>query len=145
MRRTVCCIGFCLLLAACGDDAAVAPGSDVPSSSAPTTYSYVPVESRGGGTYERGIGGGLPEGKVLLLFGKTGDPLTERSDRMLRTSYLSGSISLPTRFVEFQQGAGLSLRYGVITYDTFVLINENGEKLKSIVHPSQTELRSLLQ
>ncbi len=144
LRFGVLCIG-CVALAACGKDAPVEPVANVPvvASSSPSAE-FTAVASDGGGMYKMLEEGEGTEGTMLLFFGKSGDPFTKRTDKILRSLYGSGSVTMHTRYIDYDQSMSVRLQNEVITYDTLVL-RVKGEILKSIVHPSQAELQSLLR
>ena len=106
---------------------------------------FVDVSSKGGGTYKLAVAAEVStETDVVLFFGKSGDPFTKRTDQMLRALYGSGSVAKQTRYIDYDKSMSLRLQNEVITYDTLVL-RVKGEILKSIVHPSQSELQLLLK
>ncbi len=63
---------------------------------------------------------------------------------LISEAVLNDQIRIPTYRVDFSTASSLKIRYGVIVPDTFVLLGAHGEKLQSILHPSDTELRQLL-
>ncbi len=147
MMRQLFGIFLCsALLASCGGDASktlMETGSTVDA--APKTFSM--VRNVRGGVYTRKEVSDVPKGRLLLLFGLSDDPFTKMTDRMLRTLYASGSIAITnsTYYIDYTQAQALRLRHAVVTYDTLVLLDEDGQAIKSIVHPSQAEALKLLR
>ncbi|MDD5055906.1 MAG: hypothetical protein PHZ00_06605 [Candidatus Peribacteraceae bacterium] len=80
----------------------------------------------------------------VLFFAKDADPFSRLSDQRLQTLYGSGSATLSTYRVPFNESADLQLRYGVFVEDTFVLVGTGAERLSLIIHPSEMELKELI-
>lgn len=81
---------------------------------------------------------------MLLFFVQTGDPFTEEHDGILSDAAKTRQLQVLTYRIDFGENSTLRFRYGVIVPDTFVLIDAKGNKLQSILHPSESELRALL-
>jgi len=80
----------------------------------------------------------------VLFFSASGCAFCEQNDALLRQWAASGSLKLPVYKVDFETAAGLKITYTVILRDTFVLVGRNGGKLKSVIHPSEDELKNLV-
>ncbi len=83
--------------------------------------------------------------RAVLFFGMSGDALTERTDAMLRALYSSGSIAIPAYFVEYDNSIAFRLRHGVVTHDTLVSLNTQGDKQSLVIHPTDSELKEFLK
>ncbi len=81
----------------------------------------------------------------ILFFAKDTDPFSKVSDQRLQALYGSGSATISTYRVPFNESAELQLKYGVFVEDTFVLVGTGAERMGLVIHPSETELRKIVE
>ncbi len=131
-----------LLLTACGS----AP--QVPDTATPTSSSGTVVQNlnKGGVTYtdysDRSIGRG--KSSVLFFFRAT-DPFSVRNDAIIRSVYGTGAAVVSTYRVDYPTSTGARLKYGVLIEDTFVLLDAQGQRVASFIHPTDDEIRIILR
>ncbi len=130
-------IALAFVLTACGSNGAELTGDLLVSevalnSSRPEYVPYHPrqIDSRQG---------------AILFFAKETDPYSIEHDQLLRTLYESGAVSVSTYRVDFASATGARLTYGVITEDTFILLDASGERVGAYTHPSSEEIRILVR
>jgi hypothetical protein len=82
--------------------------------------------------------------KAVLFFVSADDPFSLDHHTFITDLYHSGLLSVPVYRVDFETATGTKLAFGVVVSDTFVLLDETGQRTESVIHPSDTELRSLL-
>lgn len=80
----------------------------------------------------------------VLFFAKDTDPFSRLNDQRLKVLYGSGSATISTYRVPFNESAELQLKYGVFVEDTFVLVGTGAERLGLIIHPSAEELKEII-
>ncbi len=103
-------------------------------SSAKAMISYGPYE-------EKKVGNGQ---RAVLFFAAESDPFSKIHDTYIREVVASGSLRIPTYRIEYGSSTGTRLKFGVIVPDTFVLLDGSGNRVSSVIHPTEKELRSLL-
>lgn len=129
-----------LVLVACGGSGvtvadAPASGSGAVATQQKQREKYLPYTERGVNLR----GGGI------LFFAKDGDPFSAAHDKILQALYESGSVSVTTYRVDYGSSTGARLRYGVVVEDTFVLLGPSGERVASLVHPSEEDISILVR
>lgn len=132
-----------LLLVACG------PVGPVETPVVPATESGTVASvnlNKGGVTYteysDRVIGRG--KSSVLFFFRPT-DPFSVRNDAVIRAVYGTGAAVVSTYRVDYPTSTGARLKYGVLIEDTFVLLDAQGQRVASFIHPTDEEIRIILR
>lgn len=82
---------------------------------------------------------------AILFFAKPGDVFSEANDKLLRSLYDAGDVTVSTYRLDFSSATGSRLRYGVIVEDTFVLLDATGERVNAFIHPTPDEVRILVR
>ncbi len=83
--------------------------------------------------------------RTILFFADDDDPFSSDHDEMLRDAAAENRLSVIVYRVDFKTAGNVKLQYGVIIPDTFILLDVSGNRVKSIIHPSDTELQTLLK
>ncbi len=81
----------------------------------------------------------------ILFFYKHHDPFSQKSDATLLTAYASGAAKYSTYRIDLDASTGAALRFGVFVPNTFVLLDQKGDRVGSLVHPTTTELLTFIQ
>lgn len=103
------------------------------SAAADTTYQdYSPYRSLSGSVYG-------------LFFYSSWSPFAVRTDAHLRSLSEGHPLEYPVFKVDFEQFADLAKRFGVTREDAIIVIGSDGEKIRTILHPSKDELKLLLE
>lgn len=93
--------------------------------------------------YEEGfIGDGEP---AILFFHATWCPTCKRADEVLTQWYEEEDFPLSVYQVDYDSAQELKAQYGVTSQHTFVLVDGEGNAVRSLVGPSDSDLRTLLQ
>ncbi len=79
----------------------------------------------------------------ILFFAQTDDPFSLAHEEIILAYAVKKELRLPVFRVDFLNKQ-MKLAYGVIVPDTFIIVDAMGQRLRSIIHPSTTELRTLL-
>lgn len=132
-----------LLLVACGAPAPLPETTPVPATNTGTVAVNL---NKGGVTYteysDRVIGRG--KSSVLFFFRPT-DPFSVRNDAVIRAVYGTGAAVVSTYRVDYPTSTGARLKYGVLIEDTFVLLDAQGQRVASFIHPTDEEIRIILR
>lgn len=80
----------------------------------------------------------------LLFFHAPWCPFCVKNNQNLLSLYGEGNASLSTYKIDYDTSDDLKRRYGIVTQDTFVLVDGNGTALKTVIHPGDAELSLLL-
>ncbi|MFA5799530.1 MAG: hypothetical protein WC840_01055 [Candidatus Peribacteraceae bacterium] len=144
MPRFISFLGL-ILLAGCSRPQSIATAPQAPASQSGMVSSIAATATARQPVYTlfspRLVGKGE---SVLLFFAQAADPFSSQSDRTLQTVYASGSALLSTYRLDYGSSTGARFTYGVIVPDTFVLLSPDGARKTNVIHPSETELRTLL-
>ncbi len=81
----------------------------------------------------------------LLFFHAPWCPFCVANDALLHTLYDGEDFSRSTYKIDYDTATELRSRYGIVTQDTVVLVDGNGEKLESLIHPSESDFRTMLR
>lgn len=141
MKKAFLAVFLPLLLTACG-------GPDPVTETVPVvnTGAVVVNLNKGGVTYteysDRVIGRG--KSSVLFFFRPT-DPFSVRNDAIIRAVYGTGAAVVSTYRVDYPTSTGARLKYGVLIEDTFVLLDAQGQRVASFIHPTDEEIRIILR
>ncbi len=93
--------------------------------------------------YQKGV---LSQGKeVILFFHAPWCPFCRQTDKRIRALAATGGVLLPVYQVDYDTSEELKIEYVVLTQDTLVRVSAKGERMESIVHPTEEELRAFLQ
>lgn len=93
--------------------------------------------------YQKGV---LSQGKELILFFHAPwCPFCRQTDKRIRTLAATGAVLLPVYQVDYDTSEELKIEYVVLTQDTLVRVSAKGERLESIVHPTEEELPIFLR
>lgn len=143
MKKAFLAVCLPLLLVACG------PVGPVDTDTVPATESGTVASvnlNKGGVTYteysDRIIGRG--KSSVLFFFRPT-DPFSVRNDAVIRAVYGTGAAVVSTYRVDYPTSTGARLKYGVLIEDTFVLLDAQGQRVASFIHPTDEEIRIILR
>lgn len=132
-----------LLLAACGGPDPLPETTTAPASTSGTVAVNL---NKGGVIYteysDRLIGRG--KSSVLFFFRST-DPFSIRNDAVIRAVYGTGAAVVSTYRVDYATSTGARLKYGVLIEDTFVLLDAQGQRVASFIHPTDEEIRIILR
>ncbi len=80
---------------------------------------------------------------TLLFFSQSNDPFSLEHEDVLHSFAASGKLRIRTYRIDFNN-TSMKLQYGVVVPDTFILLDATGQRIQSIIHPSEAELRLLL-
>lgn len=141
MKKAFFATFLLLLLTACGSTPQ-APDT-TPATSSGTVVQNL---NKGGVTYtdysDRSIGRG--KSSVLFFFRAT-DPFSVRNDAIIRSVYGTGAAVVSTYRVDYPTSTGARIKYGVLIEDTFVLLDAQGQRVASFIHPTEEEIRIILR
>lgn len=102
-----------------------------------------PTASVGYAAYSDGVvGNGEPS---LLFFYASWCPKCQTNDGLLTDAYDAGKGAISTYKVDYDTADALKEQFGVVQQDTFVLIDGDGNVVKTAAFPSKEELHSLIQ
>lgn len=88
------------------------------------------------------LGNGLTK---VLFFHAGWCPYCKAHDVALREWYGAEDISLTTYKIDYDSSLALRSRYGVLSQDTFVLVDGDGKKVQELSgYPSNDSIRALL-
>ncbi len=94
------------------------------------------------GSYREGvIGSGQP---ALLFFSSQKELFSQQTHGRLTAVYSSTLFPIPTYRVDIETNPELKRRYMVLSEDTVVLVDSDGNKVASMIHPSEADLKDLL-
>lgn len=79
----------------------------------------------------------------ILFFAQADDPFSLAHEEIILSYAVKKELRLPFFRVDFLSKQ-MTLAYGVIVPDTFIVLDAAGQRLRSIIHPSTVELRTLL-
>ncbi len=85
----------------------------------------------------------LGEQGSILFFAQADDPFSLEHEEIILSYAVKKELRLPVFRVDFLNKQ-MKLSYGVIVPDTFIVLDATGQRLRSIIHPSTAELRTLL-
>lgn len=91
--------------------------------------------------YKEGV---IGSGRAVLFFHADWCPLCRSQDGELKRWYAAQEFPLSVYKIDFDDNVALRTRYGVTYQHTFVLIDEEGNAIRTIQGPSDTELIDLL-
>lgn len=128
------------LLCACG--VPVVPPAENHMESSVAMSASTPLGPATYDVYREGVVGNGR--KSVLFFYASWFPYCAENDAKISSLYASGGVKVPTFRVDYDASSALRLQYSVVTQDTFVVVDGNGNRVQSIVHPDDAELRSLL-
>lgn len=105
------------------------------------------AQAAGNGAYVTGVTDAqLGNGMNKVLFFHAGwCPYCKAHDASLQEWYAAGDVPISTYKVDYDSSLALRSLYGVLSQDTFVLVDGNGAKVRDISgYPSDDEVRALL-
>lgn len=88
------------------------------------------------------IGNGKP---AVLFFHASWCPYCIESDGILEREYQAGAASVDTYKIDYDNSAALKERFGIVVQNTFVVIDGQGNVLKTIVSPTEAGLKELVE
>lgn len=143
MHKYVSTACLLLLLAACGETPQAVDPVVPPASSSEEAVVNL---NKGGVVYREYSDKLIGRGKSsVLFFFKADDPFSIRSDAAIRNVYGTGGAVVTTYRLDFPSSTGARLKYGVLVEDTFVLLDAQGERVASFIHPTDEEIRIILR
>lgn len=142
MKKAFVTLLSVVVFAACG-----APPAPTNTDVSPEPTSSVPVNLNKGGVEYREYSDKLVgRGKSsVLFFAKEGDPFSIRSDAAIRAIYGTGAAVVTTYRLDYPTSTGARIKYGVVVEDTFVLLDAQGQRVTSLIHPTVEEIRIILR
>ncbi len=111
-----------------------------------TSRSYLsPDKSPSPFPYELYTSDELIRGKAaVLFFASPDDPFSVEHHGLVTDLFNTAQLKVAVYRVDFATATGTKLAFGVIVPDTFVVLDANSERSGSFLHPTDTELRTLL-
>lgn len=81
----------------------------------------------------------------VLFFYASWCPFCKENDKILGKAYSEGAAHRSTYKIDYDTATELKRRFGIVTQDTFVLIDGNGDVKRTAIHPTVADLLSFLQ
>ena len=81
---------------------------------------------------------------AVLFFIGVDDPFSARHAAFIQTLVVSSELKVPTYRLDFATATGARIDYGVVVPDTFILLDAKGQRIESLIHPTDEELKKLL-
>ena len=81
---------------------------------------------------------------VVLFFVDVDDPFSIAHDAFISTLSVAGLLKVPVYRIDFATASGRRVALGVVVSDTFVLLDAKGQRVSSLIHPRNDELKVLL-
>lgn len=142
MHKHVLVIAMTFFIAACGSGESVLHSSVLPTSTGTVATNL----NRGGVVFAQYSDKLIGRGKnSVLFFAHPSDPFSVKNDAIIRSVYGTGAAIVSTYRLDFPTATGARLKYGVLTADTFVLLDASGVRIATFIHPSADEIRIILR
>lgn len=142
MKKAFVTLLCTFLCASCGGPPPPAASEVSPDTAEPGVVNL----NKGGVVYreyaEKLVGRGKSS---VLFFAKEGDPFSVRSDAAIRAVYGTGAAVVTTYRLDYPTSTGARIKYGVVVEDTFVLLDAQGQRVTSLIHPTVEEIRIILR
>jgi len=82
--------------------------------------------------------------KSVLFFHAKWCPACKKNEALLNKFYGAGEYPISVYKIDYDSASELKKQFGVVSQDTFVVIDGNGNQLSSQTFPSETKLESLI-
>lgn len=111
-----------------------------------STSSSTSPEKKPGTVYAAYAQGVIGNGETsVLFFYAPWCPECQAADKILKALYKNGSPIISTYRVDYDSEKELKKTYGIVRQTSFVLIDETGKAVKTILSPSAADLTNFVQ